>query len=573
MNRLPPRLRAALLAGAGIAALAVPAWAAGGATLTQTDDSYYKRAQETLKKVLAQRPNTDRAKNVILFVGDGMGFSTVTTARIFEGQRRGVDGESNVLAFEAFPYLAASKTYSHDGQVSDSAPTAAAFTTGVKAKNDIMSLSQDADVGDCADQKTKKVTTIFELAESIGMSTGVVSTARLTHATPGATYAHIANRDWESDSDIAESVDDAVAEAGVKPDGDEAKAIRAGFDCPDIARQLIEFPYGDGFEVAMGGGRTKFLPESADDPEDEGKMGERADGRDLTQEWVEKGGDGAAYVWNQKQFDGVDAAKVTHLLGLFNRSHMAYEADRAGDEAGEPSLAQMTGKAIDVLARNDEGYVLLVEGGRVDHASHAGNAYRTLTDAAALNEAVKTALAKVDTDETLIVVTGDHSHTLTMSGYPKRGNPILGIVVGVDDEPILGLDGKPYTTIGFSNGPGAFVRPPEDPAGSVPAATKDNVDASAESGEGQKPMPGERPDPSKVDTTDIDYLQQATVPLESETHGGEDLGIYAIGPWAHLFQGTVEENYVFHVMDYATRISERAAQEAGGEPAEKAPAN
>ena len=573
MPRLSSRLRAALLAGAGVVALAVQAEAAENAMLTQTDDSYYKQAQETLKAVLARQPNTNQAKNVILFVGDGMGFSTVTTARIFEGQQRGADGESNVLAFEAFPYLAASKTYSHDGQVSDSAPTAAAFTTGVKAKNDIMSLSQDAEVGNCEDQKTKKVTSIFEMAESIGMATGVVTTARLTHATPGATYSHIANRDWESDADEAESADDAVAEAGVAPESDEAKAIKAGYDCPDIARQLIEFPYGDGFEVAMGGGRTKFLPDSVADPEDEGKKGERADGRDLTKEWVDKNGNSAAFVWNQEQFDKADPASVRHLLGLFERSHMEYEADRAKDASGEPSLSQMTEKAIDILSQDDDGFVLMVEGGRIDHASHAGNAYRTLTDAVAFNEAIKTALAKVNTDETLIVVTGDHSHTLTMSGYPKRGNPILGIVVGVDDKPILGLDGKPYTTIGYANGPGAYVVSPEDPAGSVPAATAQNTEASAESGEEQKPMPGERPDPSKVDTTDMDYIQQATVPLESETHGGEDLGIYAIGPWAHLFQGTVEENYVFHVMDYATKISERAAQQAGGGAVKKASAN
>ena len=87
--------------------------------------------------------------------------------------------------------------------------------------------------------------------------------------------------------------------------------------------------------------------------------------------------------------------------------------------------------------------MLLVEGGRVDHGSHAGNAFRTLTDAVALNEAVKTVLRKVNLDETLVVVTGDHSHTLTIAGYAKRGNPILGISVGVDDEPILAATASP----------------------------------------------------------------------------------------------------------------------------------
>jgi alkaline phosphatase len=215
---------------------------------------------------------------------------------------------------------------------------------------------------------------------------------------------------------------------------------------------------------------------------------------------------------------------------------MEYDHDRPKDKAGEPSLAEMADKAIDILAKNPEGYVLLIEGGRVDHGSHAGNAFRTLSDAAALNEAVKTVLRKVNLDETLVVVTGDHSHTLTIAGYAKRGNPILGISVDVDGNPAMAADGKPYTTIGFANGPGAAKEPKE------------------------------RKVIAMEEATDPDFIQQSLVPLPSETHGGEDLGIYAIGPWSHLFQGTVEENYTFHVMDYASKISERA-KAAAIEPA------
>ena len=155
-----------------------------------------------------------------------------------------------------------------------------------------------------------------------------------------------------------------------------------------------------------------------------------------------------------------------------------------------------------------------------------------MSDGVALNEAVKTVLRKVDLNETLIVVTGDHSHTLTIAGYAKRGNPILGISIGVDDEPLLGEDGKPYTTIGFANGPGGMKEPSERPVVTMEQATAP------------------------------DFIQELLVYLESETHGGEDLGIYAIGPWSHLFQGTVEENYTFHVMDFASGISERAKAKA-----------
>ena len=291
-------------------------------------------------------------------------------------------------------------------------------------------------------------------------------------------------------------------------------------------------PTATGSRSRWAAGRSNFLPETADDPEDEGKSGKRTDGRDLTQAWLDRYGNSGAYVWNEAQFEGLQPGASGHVLGLFERSHMEYEHDRPQDTAGEPSLSQMTEKAIDLLSGNPEGFLLMIEGGRIDHASHESNAYRTLSEGVELNETVKTVLRKVDLDETLVVVTGDHSHTLTIAGYARRGNPILGISIDVDGNPILADDGKPYTTINFANGPGGMETPKE------------------------------RPTLTTEQTTDPDYVQGSLVPLASETHGGEDLGIYAIGPWSHLFRGTVEENYTFHVMDYASGISERAARTA-----------
>jgi alkaline phosphatase len=531
-------VRDALLASAAVVALSASAAVAENAKLVQTEDSYFKQGQDTLQKNLALQPNTNQAKNVILFIADGMGVSTITATRIFEGQQQGKDGESNVLAFEAFPHAALVKTYAHDAQVPDSAPTATSMVTGVKTKNDVIGLNKDAVLGDCEASKGKEVTTLFELAETTGKSTGVISTARITHATPAAMYAHTPNRDWEADSDMPE------------------EAMTAG--CADIASQLVDFPYGDGLEVALGGGRSMFIPETAEDPEDAPKPGDRADGEDLTQAWLDRYGNSGAYVWNQEQFEALDPANVDHVLGLFNMSHMQYEADREQDRGGEPSIAEMTGFAIDVLSKNPKGYALMVESGRVDHAHHATNAYRALTDAVAFDEAVQTALDKVNLEETLIVVTADHSHAFTISGYPKRGNPMLGLVRDVDGELILGMDGKPYTTLSYANGPGGFTAQPEQPAGSVPAATASNTESSAASGEQEVQKIGVRPDPSEVDTEDMDYIQQATVPLASETHSGEDITVHAIGPWSHLFQGVVEQQYLFHVMDHATKISEQA---------------
>jgi alkaline phosphatase len=492
-------LARALVASASVISLSVPAFAQ---TVKQVNDSYYVAAQAELQKKLAQQPNVRKAKNVILFVGDGMSIPTITASRIFEGQKRGVDGESNSLSFETLlPYVALSKTYTHDAQVADSAPTATAMTTGVKSPNGTIGVSQDAKLENCASQKGHELTSMFELAEQSGLSTGVISTARITHATPAATYAKTVFRDWENDAQLSE----------------EAKTN----GCKDIAAQLIDWSAGNGFEVILGGGRSNFMKADQADPETADKMGARKDGRDLVAEWKAKYNDGA-YVWNKAEFDAVDLTKTGHLFGLFERSHMQYEADRAKDKGGEPSLAEMTTKAIDVLSTNKEGFVLMVEAGRVDHAHHAGNAYRALEDTVALSEAVKAAYAKVNPEETLIIVTADHSHTFVIAGYPKRNNPILGIAGAGDDK-------KPYTTLGYMNGPGAKVDEP-------------------------------RADLTNVDTTDPDFLQQALVPLgESETHAGDDVAIFAQGPWAHLFQGVVEQNLIFHVIAQATDLPTKAA--------------
>ena len=487
--------------------------------------TWYAAGKQAVEKNENLRPNFRRAKNVILFIGDGMGISTVTAARILAGQqpdiidasntKPGSSGEENALSFELFPHLALSKTYSTNQQTPDSAPTMTAMVTGVKTADGMLSVDDNVTRADCnADLKQHGLRTILELAELSGKATGIVSTARITHATPAANYAHTPERNWEADSN--------------QP---------AGCAVPDIARQLIEFKYGDGLEVAMGGGREYFRTNTQPDPEDLGKFGRRKDGRDLTAEWLSKFGPKSAFVWNQAQFDAIDPNKTDHLLALFERSHMEYEADRLSDTAGEPNLAVMTEKAIKILRKNRKGFYLHVEAGRIDHGHHAGNAYRALTDAIALSDAVKKAVqtlkAAGELERTLIIVSADHSHTFTIAGYPQRGNNILGKVIEPGaSEYTKASDGAPYTTLSYANGLGYHV-----------GVGGDNVYA----------MPvqiGRFADMTNVDTTDPNFHQEATVPLaSSETHAGEDVAIYAAGPGSHLFQGVLEQNVIFHVMN------------------------
>ncbi|MFC1520635.1 alkaline phosphatase, partial [Pseudomonadota bacterium] len=222
------------------------------------------------------------------------------------------------------------------------------------------------------------------------------------------------------------------------------------------------------------------------------------------------------------------------VMGLFNESHMQYEADRENDVAGEPSIAEMTGKAIDILDNNDNGFFLMVESGRIDHGHHAGSAYNALTDAIALSDAVKEAVAKTDPSETLILVTADHGHVFTIAGYPKRGNPILGKVVGIGStEPSTASDGLPYTTLGYTNGNGFHD-------------LGDETDADA--GYGEDVNAG-RQDLTNIDTTTSGFHQEALIPMSSETHSGEDITLHAQGPGAQLVQGVVEQSVVFHLIE------------------------
>jgi alkaline phosphatase len=483
-----------------------------------TPAEWFAAGQQAVKDAKSLKANVNHATNVILFVGDGMGIATVTAARILEGQMRGESGEENVLSFEKFPYVALAKTYSVNQQTPDSAPTMTAIVTGVKTKDGLLSVNQNGVRGDHTTVAGNQLTTILELAEGKGLATGVVTTTRVTHATPAACYAHTVERDWEGDADLSPA------------------AQAAGF--PDIARQLIEFSQGDGLEVALGGGRSKFLPSTADDPEDQGTKGSRLDGRDLTAEWLTK--PHAAYVWNKAQFDAINPTTTSRLLGLFERSHMEYEADRATDTGGEPSLSEMTSKAIDILAKNQKGFFLMVEGGRIDHAHHAGNAYRALTETVEFSRAVKKALEKTDPQKTLIIVTADHSHVFTIAGYPKRGNPILGKVIAPDEAELSkDLSGLPYTTLSYANGPGYTGASNKQPQGSKSFPHEPSSSTGITTG---------RPDLTAVDTTAPNYLQEATTPLSNETHGGEDVAIYANGPGAYLFHGVQEQNVIFHVM-------------------------
>lgn len=449
------------------------------------------------------------AKNVILFIADGMDVTTSTAARILAGQQQGGSGEENLLTFESLPFTGFSKTYNVNLQVPDSAGTATAMLSGHKTKAGVINVDQTVPRGDCAASEGHRLPTILEVAQETERSIGVVSTARITHATPASVYASAADRDWEADKDLPE-----------------------GASCQDIASQLIETASSYDLVVALGGGRRNFLPAATQDPEYPGRKGSRKDAKDLMAAWRDIS---RRHKTVTTRSELMETGKRDRVLGLFEPSHMMYDHDRRTQEADEPSIAEMTRFAIERLSRDKDGFFLMVEGGRVDHAHHGGNAFRALTDTIAFDEAVKTALEMTNAEETLIIVTADHGHTMSFAGYPHRGNPIMGVVRSVDSEghpvelPEQAGDQRPYTSLGYANGQGAKVAPP--------------VEGRAAG----------RPFIEDDEARDPDYKQQALVPMFSETHGGQDVAIYASGPGAHFLTGVNEQNYIYYVMEDALR--------------------
>jgi len=203
---------------------------------------------------------------VIIFLGDGMGISTLTAARIYQGQQRQTHdgGEENFLSFEKFPNTALVKTYNTNQQTSDSSGTMSAIMTGVKTKAGVVSVSDASLRSDCLSSKGNELITLVDLANAKGLSTGVVTTARITHATPASTYSSTPERNWEADSDLS------------------TEAITN--ECQDIAYQLVMRDEANALTVALGGGRHNFIPDTMTDGEHQ--QGKRKDGMDLTKAWT-----------------------------------------------------------------------------------------------------------------------------------------------------------------------------------------------------------------------------------------------------------------------------------------------
>jgi alkaline phosphatase len=270
------------------------------------------------------------ARNVILFLGDGMGAGQIKAAGIY---RAGMEGS---LPFEAFPHRGFLSTGNADGRVSDSAAAATAMATGRKVSNGVISVAIPGN--------GMPMGTVLEILGKRGKRTGLVTTAFVTHATPAAFAAHVPARDDY---------------------GSIAAAYLAG-SRPDLL-------------FGGGGGHIR-----------------QADAKEA----------GYTVVTDRDGMMKLNPRAGTHVIGIFGDGHMPFEIDGRVDL---PRLSEMTQVALRILENAPDGFFLLVEGGRIDHACHANDTARAVRETIGFSDAVSQAIAWAGSRrDTLILVTADH---------------------------------------------------------------------------------------------------------------------------------------------------------------------
>ncbi|KAJ8715335.1 hypothetical protein PYW08_005316 [Mythimna loreyi] len=482
---------------------ASPAGRAAAINHAETESAFWiNEAQEAIAKRLKRTESVKKARNVVMFLGDGMSVPTLAAARTLLGQRRHATGEEARMHFETFPTVGMVKTYCADAQIADSACTATAYLCGVKSAYGAIGVNAGVKRRDCEASRdgARHVQSIAEWALADGRDAGIVTTTRITHASPAGVYAKVADRNWEYNQPLED----------------------LGFDterCPDIALQLIHKHPGNKLKVILGGGRRNLLPDDVLDEED--MPGFRTDKRNLINEWKQDKidrGVSHGYIWNRDQLLEANSTLPEYLLGLFENNHLQYNMQR--NNKTEPTLTELTEVAIRSLSRNEKGFFLFVEGGRIDHAHHDNLVELALDETLEMDAAVARAAEMLSEDDSLIVVTADHSHVMAFNGYSERGHDILGPSTDVDEH------GKPYMTLSYTNGPGF-----------------------------RSHVNGNRPDVTTEDNfLKLDWESHVDVPLDSETHGGDDVAVFARGPHHSMFTGLYEQSQLPHLMAYAAGI-------------------
>ncbi|WP_328294073.1 alkaline phosphatase [Kineococcus sp. NBC_00420] len=465
-------------------------------------------SQEVKHEVVLSKTDAKTAKNVIFFLGDGMGQAAITGARILS---KGItEGKyDSLLEMDTLDFRGNVTTSGCDSIATDSANSMSAYMTGHKSAVNAMGVYPGNSEDPTASPHVETMAEV--LKRSRDMSIGIVTTAEVQDATPAAVFAHTRRR-----SEYASIMDQAL-EPGQMPD------------------------------VYMGGGRATFLPMSV-------KGSKRTDERNLVEEFKDKG---FAYAATRTELSAVMAAGTPDkLLGSFHTGNLNVYIDRQvtpnpavlGEFDDQPGLVEMTKAALKVLEKNDKGFFLMVEGASIDKSEHPLDGPRAVYDAIELDQAVGIAKewAK-DRDDTLIVVTADHNHAMSIAGthtLSKEGSPARqqnGVYADAGFPTYVDSNGDGFPDdpnpdvqlfFGWSNHPDH----PDDFAHNAVLAQPALEDAAT-----GLAFPNPTRDPGAV-------VQIGNLPMEDTNcvHTVEDVFIGASGPGAQRFSKLLDNTEVFH---------------------------
>lgn len=426
----------------------------------------------------AQTPSTDSkagkpvSKNLIVLIGDGMGPAQISAARYYQQYKK------NLTHLNLDPYYVGQATTFADrgedggtvvsGVVTDSASAGTAFATGHKTYNAGISVSNE--------EVAKPFASVIEAAEAGGKATGLVTTARITHATPAVYASHVRNRDNES----------------------------------AIASQYLD----SGVDVLFGGGKQFFLTKD--------EKGKRAD-KNILPDFKAKG---YTIVETASSLKALPAS-TTKALGLFGSSHVAYTPDRTAEI---PSLAAMTSSALSILSKDKNGFVMMIEGGRIDHAGHANDLPTLVQEVLDFDAAFKTAIEFARKDgNTSVVVTADHE----TGGLSLSRENIYELNIDLWDK-------QKHSSESIAKSL-ADAKTPEE-IRSIVAANTGFTDLSDE--EVSAIMAGDGSSYKREGAYNAVVSKRLLVGWSGHGHSAVDVGIWAYGPIADKVKGQIDNTEI-----------------------------
>jgi len=344
--------------------------------------------------LISSTAHAGKPKYVFYFIGDGMGFSQRQLAELYLKEKE--KDPTRKLVMNSLDVTGIITTHSANSPITDSAAAGTALASGVKTNNGVIGK----------DPAGNNVTTLIDAAEAKGMATGIITTTRLTHATPAAFVAHNFSRHNEAEIAL------------------------------DFLASEVEF--------LVGGGIRYFIPSNSrsgqKDVRGNDLYSKRKDNIDLVGKFEEKGYQSYIGMQGATDFTKADFKKIERVLALFNNSHLPYEIERRQKFKSVPSLARIVESGIEVLQQDPDGFFMVIEGGRIDHAAHANDPVSVIYDTLALDEAVQEAheFYKRHKDQTLMVVVADHeTGGLGLGGdthgYKLNLSALLNTKVSVDD--------------------------------------------------------------------------------------------------------------------------------------------